>query len=257
MHADCCSPSETHYTFLMRHLLQFLGALCVLCGIAQADERPVATYSIVAFDPTTGEQVEAGVKYQPDLGPDARVFATAAIYQLVQENVLTADPANGAGQSFQVQTGEVEVSGFEVEFVGRFQERLSINAALNWTESEVTESNGPDLGAELPVTPGFQASALVDYTIQEGMLAGLGASLGARYMSESAGNLPTDFTPEVYTNPSVTLFDGSVHYDYQDWRLAVSGSNILDETYVARCYSAANCFYGAPRTVRASVTRRF
>ena len=48
--------------------------------------------------------------------------------------------------------------GFEVEFVGRFQERLSINAALNWTESEVTESNGPDLGAELPVTPGFQAS---------------------------------------------------------------------------------------------------
>lgn len=211
----------------------------------------------VAFDPTTGEQVEAGVKYQPDLGPDARVFATAAIYKLVQENVLTADPANGAGQSFDVQTGEVEVSGLELEFVGRFRERLSVNAALTWTESEVTASNGPDLGAELPVTPGFQASALVDYTIQEGTLAGLGASLGARYMSDSAGNLPSDFTPEVYTNPSVTLFDGSVHYDYQDWRLAVSGSNILDETYVARCYSAANCFYGAPRTVRASVTRRF
>lgn len=55
MHTDCCSPSETHYTFLMRHLLQFLGALCVLCGIAQADERPVATYSIVAFDPATGD----------------------------------------------------------------------------------------------------------------------------------------------------------------------------------------------------------
>jgi len=55
MHTDCCSPSETHYTFLMRHLLQFLGALCVLCGIAQAAERPVATYSIVAFDPATGD----------------------------------------------------------------------------------------------------------------------------------------------------------------------------------------------------------
>ncbi len=211
----------------------------------------------VAFDPTRGEQVEAGVKYQPDLGPDTRVFATAAVYRLVQDNVLTPDPQNAAGESFQVQTGEVEVSGFEVEFVGRFRERLSLNAALTWTDSEVTRSNGPDLGAELPVVPSFQASALVDYTIQEGRLAGLGASLGARFMAESAGNLPSAWTPEVYTNPSVTLFDGSVHYDYADWRVAVSGSNLFDETYVARCYSAVNCFYGAPRTVRASVTRRF
>jgi len=211
----------------------------------------------VAFDPTRGEQVEAGVKYQPDLGPDTRVFATAAVYRLVQDNVLTPDPQNAAGESFQVQTGEVEVSGFEVEFVGRFRERLSLNAALTWTDSEVTRSNGPDLGAELPVVPSFQASALADYTIQEGRLAGLGASLGVRYMAESAGNLPSAFTPEVYTNPSVTLFDGSVHYDYADWRVAVSGSNLFDETYVARCYSAVNCFYGAPRTVRASVTRRF
>lgn len=211
----------------------------------------------VAFDPTRGEQVEAGVKYQPDLGPDTRVFATAAVYRLVQDNVLTPDPQNAAGESFQVQTGEVEVSGFEVEFVGRFRERLSLNAALTWTDSEVTRSNGPDLGAELPVVPSFQASALADYTIQEGRLAGLGASLGVRYMAESAGNLPSAFTPQVYTNPSVTLFDGSVHYDYADWRVAVSGSNLFDETYVARCYSAVNCFYGAPRTVRASVTRRF
>jgi iron complex outermembrane recepter protein len=209
------------------------------------------------FEPTTGEQWEAGVKFQPQLDGNARIYATAAIYRLTQQNVLTADPANVGFESFQVQTGEVEVEGLEVEFVGRFDERLSLNAALNWTQSEVTASNGPDLGAELPVTPGFQASALVDYTLQDGRFAGLGASLGARFMSDSAGNLPSTWTPEVYTNPSVLLLDGSVHFDRDDLRLAISASNLTDETYIARCYSAANCFYGTPRVIRASVTRRF
>ena len=211
----------------------------------------------VAFEPTTGEQVEAGVKYQPELGAGRRIFATAAVYRLVQQNVLTADPLNTGGEAFEVQTGEVEVKGVELELVGRLDERLSFNAALNWADSEVTASNGPDLGAELPVVPDFQASALADYTIRSGRFAGLGGALGVRYMSESAGNLPTAFTPDVFTSPSVTLFDGSVHYDLDTWRLAMSASNLLDKTYVARCYSAANCFYGAPRTVRASVTRRF
>jgi iron complex outermembrane receptor protein len=58
-------------------------------------------------------------------------------------------------------------------------------------------------------------------------------------------------------NPSVTLFDGSIHYDRDDWRLALTASNLADKEYVARCYSYSNCFYGTRRVVVASLTRRF
>lgn len=205
------------------------------------------------FEPTTGEQVEVGVKWDGrGLPEDVKVFATAAAYQIIQQNVLTNDLAN---PGFQVQTGEVEVKGLELEVVARFRERLSVNASYTWTDTEVTESNGPELGAELPVTPEHKLSALIDYTFQDGPLAGLGASLGARYMSESAGNLPT--YAAVMTNPSVTLFDGSIHYDRADWRLALTASNLADKEYVARCESESSCFYGVRRVVTASLTRRF
>lgn len=208
-----------------------------------------------AFDPTTGEQIEAGVKWDArGLPAGVKLFATAAAYQITQTNVLTDDPAH---IGFQAQVGEVEVKGLEFEVVGRFDERLSVNASYTWTDSEVTDGAAYELGAELPVTPEQKLSALIDYTFQDGPLAGLGASLGARYLSESAGNLPESYFPTVMTNPSVTLVDASVHYDRDDWRLALTASNLADKEYVARCYSYSNCFYGTRRVVVASITRRF
>ncbi|WP_262690229.1 TonB-dependent siderophore receptor [Kordiimonas aestuarii] len=210
------------------------------------------------FEPTTGNQLEAGIKYDArGLPRGVKLFSTLSAYTLSQKNVLTPDPTNTGAEAFEVQTGEVQVKGVEFEVIGRFDERLSINASYTYTDSEVTESNGPELGAELPVTPTHKISALADYTLQDGTLAGLGASFGVRYLSESAGNLPSTFTPEVYTNPAVTLFDASVHYDLEDWRLSVSASNLFDKEYVARCYSASNCFFGTRRMVVASIARKF
>jgi iron complex outermembrane receptor protein len=42
-----------------------------------------------------------------------------------------------------------------------------------------------------------------------------------------------------------------------DWRLAVTASNLFDKEYVASCSPAANCFYGTRRVVTASIARRF
>lgn len=207
------------------------------------------------FQPTTGEQYEAGVKYDArGLPPGVKLFATLAAYQLTQQNVSTPDAAH---VGFSVQTGEVEVKGVEAEVVGRINERLSFNASYTYTDSEVTKSNGPDLGGRLPMTPKHKLSALVDYTFQDGPLAGFGASFGGRYTSETVGNQLGTYEPLLYWNKALTLWDASAHYDLNDWRLAVTASNLFDKEYVARCSAAANCFYGARRVVTASITRRF
>ena len=57
------------------------------------------------FKPTTGEGAEIGVKFKP-LG--SNLMLTAAIFEITQKNVLTADPTNVI---FSVQTGEVRVRG--------------------------------------------------------------------------------------------------------------------------------------------------
>jgi iron complex outermembrane receptor protein len=207
------------------------------------------------FQPTTGEQYEAGVKYDArGLPRGVKLFATLAAYQLTQQNVSTPDAAH---VGFSVQTGEVEVKGVEAEVVGRVNERISFNASYTYTDSEVTKSNGPDLGGRLPMTPKHKLSALIDYTFQDGPLAGLGASFGGRYTSQTVGNQLGAYEPVLYKNAALTLWDASAHYDLNDWRLAVTASNLFDKEYVARCSAAANCFYGARRVVTASIARRF
>ncbi|MBL4803167.1 MAG: TonB-dependent siderophore receptor [Emcibacter sp.] len=191
-----------------------------------------------AFTPSTGEQFEVGIKYDGrTLGDNVQFFASAAFYTLKQKNVLINDPDH---LFFQIQEGEVTVEGIELELVTRINERISINASYTYTD------------AFLPAVSKHKASLLVDYTQQTGDLAGLGMGIGVRYISSIFGD-----ASDVIRTPGVTLFDASVHYDTADWRFAVSASNLFDKTYVARCSSMVDCFYGTKRVITGSVTRKF
>ena len=215
-----------------------------------------------AFKPSRGRQYEVGVKYDArGLPDDVRLFASAALFDIRQRNVVTTAPSSGP--VFGVQTGEVQVRGGEVELVARIRDRLTINGSYSYNDSEVLESAvAAEVGAELPVTPRHKASLFVGYNVQRGPLAGFGLGAGVRYTSSSAGSLPVDRSvfnpnPVVYRGEEATLFDALVSYDLPGWRLAVTGSNILDERYVARAAGPVSAFYGAPRQVLAVVTRRF
>jgi iron complex outermembrane receptor protein len=107
------------------------------------------------------------------------------------------------------------------------------------------------------VTPENKASIFADYSFIDGPLAGFGIGAGVRYTSESEGALPGPFNPVIYTGEESTLIDAIIRYDYESWRFAINGSNILDEEYVARCSGPAGCTYGAGRQVIATVTRKF
>jgi iron complex outermembrane receptor protein len=210
-----------------------------------------------AFDPSTGRQIEAGLKFDGRaLGPDFRVFGTAAMFHILQKNLVTSQ--NGPLPVGGTQSGEVEAYGGELEVVARIREQLSINGSYSYTRSEVTESQAAiEIGADLPTTPRHKASLFVDYTLPRGPLAGLGFGVGGRYTSKSAGALPSGFEPVVYYAPAVTLFDAIVHYDLPGWRFAVNGSNIFDKRYVGRCAGTFNCNFGAGRQIIATATKRF
>ncbi len=204
------------------------------------------------FSPSEGEQWEAGVKVEPTgLPRGVKTLVTLTAFDLVQSNVLTPDP-DPTHPFASIQTGEIEVKGIELEGVARIRERLSLNGSYTYTDSEVTKSNGSDLGKELPMVPRHKVSAFADYTFQDGPLAGFGAGLGARYLSSSYGD-----AANAWRASSVILWDAVAHYNFKAWKLTLSGSNIFDKTYVAACESASNCFYGTARSVTLSLGRSF
>jgi iron complex outermembrane recepter protein len=209
------------------------------------------------FQPSDGRQIEGGIKYDAkNLPSDIKLFVTAAGYDIRQTNVVSTTPS--VSPVFGTASGLVEVYGGELEAVARIHEQLTINASYSYTHSEVLQSNTPlEIGQPLPVTPENKFSLFVDYTLQKGVLAGLGYGAGIRYTDGSAGSLPSAFAPIVYYGDSSTLFDADIHYDMPGWRFAVNASNLLDATYVARCSGANGCFYGEGRQVIATITKKF
>ncbi|WP_425492595.1 TonB-dependent siderophore receptor [Lysobacter changpingensis] len=121
-----------------------------------------------AFVPTTGEQTEVGIKYQP---ASNRILATLAAYELVQENTLVVDPNHTL---YSIQQGETKVRGVELE--GRWNpgNGLSVYGAYTYTDSEVTQSTDPlSIGKEIPLQPENVASLGGDYTITSARGPGL------------------------------------------------------------------------------------
>ncbi|WP_432723515.1 TonB-dependent siderophore receptor [Jeongeupia wiesaeckerbachi] len=200
-----------------------------------------------SFKPTTGEQYEAGIKYQPT---GTNHLITAAVYDTTQENALTVDPDHAF---YSVQQGEIRVRGFEFESKFNIRPGFNVMASYTYSDSEVTKSNDPlALGKQVALLPKHQASLWGDYTLQGGALHGVGFGAGVRYVGSSYGDAANQWQSDAYT-----LIDLSVHYDIKDWRLQLFVSNLTDKEYVTACNNINWCYYGYERTITASARYRW
>lgn len=199
------------------------------------------------FVPTTGEQYEAGVKYQPAA---QQGLVSLAYYDLRQQNVPTSTP----GVPFsREQEGEIKVTGVELEGVARLNDAFSINGAYTYTHAIVSKSKDPTrVGTALLLTPEHQASLFVDYTLQGGPLANLGFGGGVRYVDETFGN-----PGEVGLTPSYTLVDALVHYESGPWKFTLNVNNLFDEEYLGSCDGFGSCYWGYARNINASFSYRW
>lgn len=203
------------------------------------------------FEPTEAKQYEAGVKFQPN-GSNSSV--TAAVFEITQSNVLTADPDAVNHPNSTVQTGEVRSRGLELEGVASLSNELNLIATYTYQDVKVTKANDESDG-KTPIsipTPRNLASAWADYTLHDGLLKGLGFGAGVRYTGRNPG------APDNSLNvPSYTLLDAAVHYETGPWRFAVNASNLTDKEYIAGCYDATRCIYGNGRTVLGTASYRW
>ncbi|MEB2844198.1 TonB-dependent siderophore receptor [Rhizobiales bacterium RZME27] len=182
-------------------------------------------------EPTTGEQVELGVKYQPE-GFDG--FFTAAVYDLKQQNLVrTVSPG------VQEQIGEVHVRGLELEAVASLAEGLDLRAAYTYMDSEVSDT---ELRPE--TVPENAASLWLNYTFQpDTALEGLGIGVGMRYVGSRYGNAAN--TIKMGAN---ILFDAALTYQKNGYKASLNIQNIADEEYLSSC-GTFGCYYGEGRSV--------
>lgn len=189
-----------------------------------------------AFEPTEGEQVELGLKYQP-AGSDT--LLSAAVFDLTKSNMLVTDPAN---PGFQIQTGAAMSRGLEFEAYHSFGE-VSLQAAYTYLDTENAA------GFEIAQAPRHAASLWMNYA-PDGNFAGWLFGGGVRYTGTSWDGSGTQATP------AYRLFDASIAYERDNWRLALNVSNLTDERYVTTCQGGA-CYFGEGRNVALTLSSTF
>ncbi|MGV6873467.1 TonB-dependent siderophore receptor [Pseudochelatococcus sp. B33] len=211
------------------------------------------------FEPTTGQQAEIGIKYQP---PWFDGFFTVAVYDLKRQNVVTVDPIY---TTRQIQLGEVQSKGFEFSASGNITDEFRFIAQYSYTDSRTTKGytrpGGVDpvgkTGTGIPLhTAGFW----LDYTFSSGPLDGLGLAAGVRYSGASWGD-----TENTWKVPGATVVDAAIRYDLgkrfpnlDGLNAAVNITNLLDKEYINRCITVSgSCTFGAGRRITGSIVYRW
>lgn len=199
------------------------------------------------YDPTEGEQIEGGLKFQPK---GSNSFLTASIFQITQTNVSVPDPVNPFSS---VQQGEIRSQGIELEAIGSLTTNFNYYASYSYLDQEVTATTDPaTLGKRPPLAPDQLFSAGGEYMFTQGGATGLGLGAGVRYVGSRAGDGAN--TIEV---GSYTLLDASVRYLWRDMEFLLSATNLTDKTYVGVCQSVNYCNYGIGREAIATVRFHF
>ncbi len=217
------------------------------------------------YKPTEGEQIEGGLKFQPE-GWDS--FVTASLYSLTRTNVVAtqAETVNGLLTNVRSQTGEVRSQGFELEGTASLAAGLDLIAAYTYTDAEILEGtdtlrNGivtaTTTGNQPANVPEHSASLWVNYTLQPQIfspsfawLEGVSVGAGVRYLGERYGN-----DSNLIHLPSATLFDAAIRYERDNFKASLNVNNIADDDYVASCNFG--CFYGEGRTVLGSIALKW
>ncbi|CUH39279.1 Ferric hydroxamate uptake [Jannaschia seosinensis] len=189
------------------------------------------------FEPTRGEQVEIGLKYQPVGTPH---LYTVALWNLTKSNLTEADPVN---PGFSVQTGEAQSHGIELGAVTGFGDfRFDVSATFLDTENVD--------GFTLANVPEEFGSIWGEWAPSSGGLNGLSVGAGIRYSGEKWDGTDSQKTP------SYTLYDARLAYAWDSHEAQITATNLADEDHVSFC-GTSTCYFGKGREVSVSLSTKF
>ena len=198
------------------------------------------------FKPESGQQYEAGIKYQI---PRTRAFVTAAVFDLTRENYVQTDP----GTFLPVQRGKARSRGLELEGVASFDSGWDLIAAYTLLDNNVQETVDPsEQDKRLVQAPAQFSSLWAKYTVPDGKWKGFGIGGGARYTGYNYAD-----TPNAFRVPSYVVGDAVIDHTWNHYRFALNINNILNHNTFGCFNEGLTCNFGERRTVVGSVAYRW
>ncbi len=211
--------------------------------------------------PSSGKQIEAGVKYTV---PGTPILLTAAWFKIDQTNLVTSNPLT----NLVTQAGKVRSRGVEVEATAPLPYGFNAKLAFSRQRLKTIEDTNPaNIGKGILGVGRGGMSANLEWAPIGGALQGFAIGGAVRYVDKVyAGTYPYGATPGAPTNtPSYTLADALIRYDIgalsprlKGLTVSANVTNLFDKKYISTCYLDYGwCWYGNRRTAQATIGYRF
>jgi iron complex outermembrane receptor protein len=209
-----------------------------------------------SFQPETGRSLELGTKWESE---NKRMGATAAYFDILKSNVLTADPVNAG---FSVATGEIRSSGLEFDFSGQLSTHWRINASLVFNDVEITKDNTLEVGGRLLNVPRVNGSLLAVYedAFTNGQRYGIGG--GATHVGQRLGQARTQAQANAAT-PAFELPSYTTAKLVAYWRLnpkrrvTLDVDNLFDTSHYTSSFNSVWVTPGTARTITLGLQAKF
>ncbi|GLR70098.1 TonB-dependent siderophore receptor [Agaribacter marinus] len=194
--------------------------------------------------PQQGEQIEAGIKYQPSKSDH---LVTAAYFDIELNNLTNP---NGLPNAPSQQEGVSSVDGFELEAILNFNE-VNVDASFTLFDSE--DPNGNQRAS----IPERLASIWINYIPAD--LPNFRSGIGFRHVgeNESTGLSVITQEPQTIATASYSVLDLMLGYTIDNWDFSINVRNLSDKEYYATCLSRGDCFPGEVRSVNLSTKYSF
>lgn len=203
------------------------------------------------FDPTTGTNLEGGVKF--DLG---RNSATLSVFKVSQEGVLVqslAGDLNANGKQYYRQSDDEGRESFGVELAAELSplSGWTSSVAAAWIDAQVNSSvDSVADGSPVDKTPEWSATVHNRYAFATGILSGFAASATVNWQTERWMSTKSATAPDPLVMPWTTKVDLGASYAITP-RLEVAANleNVLDETIVESGNTGSSLTLGSPRNL--------
>ena len=189
-----------------------------------------------AFEPTLATNYELGLK--GTVGNWLQLYLAVFFTDYEDLALQFSDPSVAGFVTITANAGESESTGVELEGTIRVSDAFSIQTAIGYIDSEVTQVNAGVIGVREGDTPAFTPEWTISVAPQYDVDLQNGNSMSFRmdysFRDEMFGQT-INLDINKLESRELVGFNIAYHNAQNDWTLSLYGKNIFDETYaVAR-----------------------
>lgn len=197
-----------------------------------------------AVQPITGNNVELGLKRD---WFDKKWNTTLAVYRIIKNNELTADPSAAPTAGLSIELGQKVAQGIEFDVKGTLFKGMNVIANYALTDARVTRvAEGVTALKVGDVVPGFSthtANVWLNYSVQSGLFKGFGVNGGVSFLGDRKTYYDLGPDPTM-TLPNYTKVDAGIFWEKNNIKLTANVFNLLDSyLYTGSYYSYLKSYY--------------